>query len=116
MRYSPEPHAHYIKDGVGPGALFLGDLEKWNWRWTRLGDVPCQAMDGAINLYFNEAQRELMREPPGDVLLWMAARTPDLLDELTKERLIDAQTRLFPPLIVRRDGNIIFASFSRKAA
>lgn len=115
MRYSPEPHTHYVKNGTGPGAVFLGDVEKWNWRWTRMGTEPCPAIDNAINVHFNESQRYLMRQAPGDVLVWMESFTPEFVDEFTRERLIDAQTRLFPPLIVRRDGNIVFASFGHKA-
>ena len=115
MRYSPEPHEHYIVDGVGPGANFLGDMEKWNWRWTKMGTVPCQSIDGAINLHFNDSQRYLMTLPPAEALLWLEQHVPSMVDDVTRERLIDAQTRLFPPLIVKRDGNIIFATFKKAA-
>lgn len=114
--FSPRPHEHYVMDGVGPGAAFLGDTEMWNWRWLRVGEVDNAAVDSAIIGHFNNALRDAMTKTPAEVYLWMQQCLPSLFSEAVQERLIDAQTRLYPPVIAKRDGNLIFANFGRRTA
>ena len=110
--YSPFPHAAYLTYGKGPGAEFLGDLEMCNWRWLRDGANTNPAFDAAIPKHFNAPLRQAMQQRPGDLLEWFKEVVPDLNNEEIAERLIDAQARLFPPVVVR-NGNLIFADFTK---
>lgn len=114
--YSPRPHEHYVTDGVGPGAAFLGDTQMWNWRWLRVGEAANVAADSAIIGHFNSALRGVMMKPPAEAYLWMQEHLPSIFSEVMQERLIDAQARLYPPVIAKRDGNLIFANFGRRTA
>lgn len=116
MHYSEHPHEHYIKAGKGPGAVFLGDLERWNWRYLIKGLALASAYDNALVTNFGAEQRRLMGLPPVEAMNRLNVALPDLFTEEAVARCIEAQARLFPPLIANRDENVIFVNFGRKAA
>lgn len=114
MLYSEYPHEHYIKNGKGPGAKFLGDLERWNWRYFMFGLKPDDDADTGIVSFFNEHQRAMMQEPPAEALVWLEEVIPERVTEEIRARMLEAQTRLYPPKIKAREGNIITANFGAR--
>lgn len=113
MRYSEFPHEYYLTQGTGPGAGFLGDLERWNWRWALQGTTLNASFDDALSAYFNEAQRRLMRMEPAVALISLEAIVPSQITEAVRARLGEAQARLFGPRVVAQDGNVIRVNFKR---
>lgn len=116
MHYSEHPHEHYLKAGKGPGAVFVGDLERWNWRYLIKGLALASAYDNALKINFGAEQGRLMGLPPVEALARLKVVLPDLITEEVEARGIEAQARLFPPLVASRDENVIFVNFGRKAA
>lgn len=116
MRYSEFPHEHYLKDGKGPGAGFVGDLERWNWRYLVKGVVPAPAYDIGLTAHFGNEQIRLMRLPPLEALVKIKIAIPELATDEIMARATEAQTRLFAPLVASREDNVITVNFGRKAA
>jgi len=112
IRYSEFPHVFYLdKSGNGPGALFLGDLERWNWRYTLIGTVENYKFDEALQCYFNDAQRKLMRMDPLSVLSFLVNSMPSLVNDGVKERLLESQARFVNGRVAAVDGNVISVLF-----
>jgi hypothetical protein len=118
MRYSEHPHEYYLTNGVGPGSVFLGDVEMWNWLYLLRGLITTPIYDISLKENFNDSQRELMTLPPIEALEALADRfAENLPDRITPEiwaRAEEAQARLFPPTVMRREDNVIHANFRRK--
>lgn len=114
MRYSEFPHEHYIKDGKGPGSAFVGDPERWNWRYALFGTVIDDDVDAGIVSFFNEHQRAAMAQTPEEVLEWFEEVLPERVTDAVRARLTEAQARLYPPKISAREGNVITANFGAK--
>lgn len=117
MLYSEKPHADYVVNGVGPGAKFLGDQELWNWRYLLYGTELNDAADTALILFFNEAQRDLMRMPPLDALDALRGFMDDKVTPEIAQRALEAQFRLLPPvpaMVEKVEDNVVYANFGRK--
>lgn len=112
MRYSEFPHVFYLdKSGNGPGALFLGDLERWNWRYALIGTTEDYKFDEALQCYFSDAQRTLMRMDPLSALNFLEVSMPSLVNDGVKERLLESQERFVNGRITAVDGNVISVLF-----
>lgn len=96
MQYSELPHASYIENGIGPGALFLGDEERWNWRYSFMGTKINEGYDHGVVTYFNDAQREIMRQTPAFALTLLKSVLTQAVTPEVEQRLLEAQARLFP--------------------
>lgn len=114
MLYSEYPHEHYINNGVGPGAIFLGNTEMWNWRYVCAGTVIDPFVDQAIATYFNSALRDVMRMPPAEALEYLTQVMAIALTEDQIQRLEEAQDRLYPPIVASVRGNVVHANFGAK--
>lgn len=113
MHYSEFPHSYYVGDGSGPGTLFVGDLEKWNWRWVFRGDALDTHYDMGLNAYFNEQQRSTMQMHPSQALAALEFCMPDQVTDAVRRRLQEAQHRWDGPMILARNANVITANFGR---
>lgn len=118
MQYSEYPHEHYVVDGVGPGSNFVGDLERWNWRWLLVGTALNPAYDLGLASFFNDSQRRLMTLPPAEALGHLVTFMPDDITDEVWNRVDDYTTRLFKlpatPLVKSREGNVIIGNFGKK--
>lgn len=112
MRYSPKPHVAYLQDGKGPGALFLGDLERWNWRWLVRGEAIDVDFDQALVAYFNDSQRRIMQMEPTSALEFLVKHLPTVVTAEVRSRAEQAQAWLDSPSL-ESDGNVVFAKFGR---
>jgi hypothetical protein len=116
MHYSEFPHAHYVKDGVGPGAVFLGDQERWNWRYLIKGLEINDFYDKALLKHFDESQYEAVQDTPEMAIEFIIECLPDRLTDDVLMRATEAQRRLFPPKVLFRDANVIYPNFGQKLA
>ena len=114
MHYSEFPHAHYVKDGVGPGAVFLGDQERWNWRYLMKGLEINDFYDKSLLKHFGEGQYEAMQETPEEAIEYLMECFPERITDAILTRAAEAQRRLFPPKILCRDENVIYPNFGKK--
>jgi hypothetical protein len=115
MYYSEKPHVFYATDTIGPGAIFLGDRERWNWRWLIIGEELNQAFDNALVAFFNDEQRRLMQQPPIVAITRLKEVLPAVVTREAEDRATEAQLRLFPISVAFRDGNVVFGNFGRRA-
>ena len=115
MRYSEHPHEHYLKNGKGPGEAFVGDLERWNWRYLNKGTAPAAGFDVGVTKHFNEAMRAMMRLTPVDAMETIEIHLPGHITDEIRARMMEAQMFWFPPRILDRVDNVIFANFKRRA-
>jgi hypothetical protein len=79
------------------------------------GVQPCPAFDSALAKHFNEHQAGIMELPPIEALEFYATIAHDweaIRDDVTA-RMTEAQARLFPPKVLERKDNVIFANFRR---
>jgi hypothetical protein len=98
----------------GPGSAYVGDEERWNWRWLLIGVEVNDAFDAGVLAFFNDQQRELMRQPPMDVIDMMLGFMPDSVTDAVLKRAAEAHVRLFPPKIAAREGNVITGNFGKR--
>lgn len=114
MQYSEYPHSHYINNGKGPGANYLGDMEMWNWRWLLIGDAPNTGFDEGVAMFFNDEQREMMQAPPMVAANALASiLDADRITDQFWDRASAAEARLRAPRISSVKDNIIHANFRR---
>lgn len=113
MQYSEHPHLYYISGCEGPGAIFVGDVERWNWRWLLHGTKVDPDKDLALLTFFNENQRELMKLEPIKAAEILDTYLPRDLMPGVWERATEAQDRLYPPVVATVRNNVIHVNFRR---
>lgn len=114
MRYSEYPHLSYLdKERNGPGALFLGDTERWNWRYAMIGTEINHDFDKALMSYFNETQRNLMKREPVEALDFLSSTIPSSVTDVVRRRMVEAQRRFDVGRILEVKENVIRVSFGR---
>lgn len=105
MIYSPNP----------PFAILKDDEARWNWRWLLHGDEANIHLDNALMKHFNSAQAEIVSGTPAEALEMLRTLLPDTVTEAVQARAIEAQARLFPPLIRDRADNVVYVNFRKRA-
>lgn len=112
MIYSPHPHRSYLDaEGQGPGARYLGDNERWNWRYAVIGTEVNEDFDQALVAYFNDAQRKLMQQEPALALEFFRSHLPTLHTPAMVERLTTAQAAVVAGTVQSVVGNVINVKF-----
>ena len=114
MQYSEYPHEHYLTAGVGPGSEYVGDLERWNWRWLFAGTEINSPFDLGVSKFFNDEQRRLMQLPPLEALEHIQTFLPDDVTGEVLKRGAEAHARLSPQKVTAREDNVIFGNFGKR--
>lgn len=104
MIYSPNP----------PTGRFKDDEARWNWRWLFKGEDVNEAYDLALQKHFGAAQANIVSGTPADALASLIELCRDEITDDIKARAIEAQSRLFPPLIAGREDNVVTVNFGRR--